>query len=70
VAVARGAIRMEDLPLGLRTCYERHLFAMRNRDTSRLDAAFELMLLVLATVRKPVSIDALRNVAVSTGAHS
>jgi hypothetical protein len=50
--------RIEDLPKGLRAYYERHWRTMRIKDEQRFETIYEPVLRLLATVREPVSVEA------------
>jgi hypothetical protein len=50
---------IRDLPKGLRAYYERHWRSMRALDQERFEKIYEPVLRILATVREPVSIEAI-----------
>jgi AAA ATPase domain len=51
---------IQDLPRGLRAYYQRHWRTMRAQDQDRFERIYEPVLRILATVREPVSLDAVR----------
>jgi AAA ATPase domain len=51
---------VRDLPKGLRAYYERHWRTMRDKDQDRFERIYEPVLRILATVREPVTIAAIR----------
>jgi hypothetical protein len=51
---------VKDLPKGLRAYYQRHWRIMRDLDQDRFERIYEPVLRILATVREPVTLDAVQ----------